>query len=225
MSHIPPARFSDALIEVAIDHGGVPQLLAILELNDSPAYRPLKALWARTKEDEGNFHKGVEDWFTGEMQRVSALYRHHIRKVLFIVALLVTMFFAVDSLEYVQDIVGDNAIRTEIAAEEAVAIPALGVLVATKCPKGVNRAECLSDVLRSPAIVKLFSHSPINMKFESGEPAMSWGGGLWLSRLFTLAHLPGYLITLLALMFGTSFWWNMLLPIIGFGERREKPAS
>ncbi|WP_170317312.1 hypothetical protein [Acrocarpospora corrugata] len=165
------------------------------------------------------FRKGVEDWFDGEMTRLTLLYRRYVRWAVGILSLLVTLLFSMDALEYGKTLLNDNAYRSAVAAFADQGEEALGP-IKDQCAPDTDTYTCVTEVLSTPAFVKIFAHAPVSATIPtSGSPAWSWRGGDWWDRLRTPSHWPGFLLTLVALLFGGPFWWDMLRRVTGLKSR------
>ncbi|MFF4778481.1 hypothetical protein ACFY05_37225 [Microtetraspora fusca] len=223
IAQIPPARFAVALMEIATDMGGVERLMRELDTLRSPLYRPLKAVWDRASHDVEAFRNGVADWFDGEMQRLTMLYRRYVRWVIAALSLLVTVIFGMDSLEYGKSLLNDSAYRSSVAAFAQSGAEALAPL-RERCASGEDTYSCVTDVLSTPAFVQIFTHAPVTveMSAEAG-PSWSWRGGDWWSRVASPSHWPGFLITLFALLFGAPFWWDVFRRVTGIRSRVSTP--
>ncbi|WP_432932138.1 hypothetical protein ACQPZZ_13745 [Microbispora sp. CA-135349] len=219
IADIPPARFAVAVMEIATEHGGVEVLMRDLDALKSPFSRPLKAVWDRASHDLEAFRRGVEDWFDGEMERLSLLYRRYVRWVLVALGLAVTLVFSMDSLEYGKTLLRDNAYRGAVSAFGQSGPEALEPL-REQCEPGQDTYACVTDVLSTPAFVKIFTHAPVSVTMDgSGGPAWAWHGGDWWRRVTSPGHWPGFLITLVALLFGAPFWWDILRRLSGLRTR------
>ncbi|MBO3745644.1 hypothetical protein J5X84_06135 [Streptosporangiaceae bacterium NEAU-GS5] len=219
---IPPNRFAVALMEIASERGGVANLVSDLSELQSPLYRPIKAVWDRSALDIDAFRKGVEDWFDGEMERLTLLYRRYVRWVIAVVGLLLTLGFAMDSLEYGKTLLNDQAYRSQVAAFGAQGAQALEPLT-KQCAAGEDPYTCVTDVLSTPAFVKVFAYAPVSVTVApGGSPKwrMDWGG--WWDRVRSPGHWPGFLITFFALLFGAPFWWDILRRVTGIRSRVAK---
>ncbi|MEV4297561.1 hypothetical protein [Microbispora rosea] len=223
IADIPPARFAVAVMEIATEHGGVEALMRDLDALKSPFSRPLKAVWDRASHDLEAFRHGVEDWFDGEMERLSLLYRRYVRWVIVALGLVVTLVFSMDSLEYGKTLLRDNAYRSAVTAFGEAGPQALEPL-REQCEPGQDPYACVTDVLSTPAFVKIFTHAPVSVTMDAADgPAWGWHGGDWWQRLASPAHWPGFLITLIALLFGAPFWWDILRRVSGL--RTRTPGS
>ncbi|MGW4423073.1 hypothetical protein [Streptosporangium sp. NPDC004631] len=230
ISDIPPERFSGAVLElVAAEEGGVEGLLAKLEAIGSPFAGHLRGVWEGAQRDMNRFRKGVEDWFDGEMQRLSTLYRRYVKWVVFTLALALTLLFSMDALEYGKTLLRDNAYRAAVAAIAGGGgdgTIALKDSLRDKCavPGSVEPYSCVTEVFSSPALVKIFDHAVLSVTIppdDTRDPSFGWNGGAWWSRLTTPGHWPGYLITVVALLFGATFWWDILRRLTGIRGSRS----
>jgi len=227
IADIPPARFSGAVMElVAAEKNGIEGLLAKLEAINSPLAGHLKGVWEGAQRDLPRFREGVEDWFNGEMQRLSMLYARYVRWVVFALGVVLTLAFGMDALEYGKTLLRDNAYRAGVSAiaggDEGYAA------LKDKCAGGeVGLAEpyrCVTESLSSPALVKIFDHAIVSITIppdDSADPSFHWNGGAWWDRLITPGHWPGYLLTMVALLFGASFWWDVLRRLTGVRGNRS----
>ncbi|WP_156080919.1 hypothetical protein [Microbispora rosea] len=225
IADIPPARFAVAVMEIATEHGGVEALMRDLDALKSPFSRPLKAVWDRASHDLEALRHGVEDWFDGEMERLSLLYRRYVRWVIVALGLVVTLVFSMDSLEYGKTLLRDNAYRSAVTAFGEAGPQALEPL-REQCEPGQDPYACVTDVLSTPAFVKIFTHAPVSVTMDAADgPAWGWHGGDWWQRLTSPAHWPGFLITLIALLFGAPFWWDILRRVSGLRTRTPGSTS
>ncbi|WP_067127965.1 hypothetical protein [Microtetraspora malaysiensis] len=224
IAQIPPARFAVALMEIATDMGGVERLMRELDTLRSPLYRPLKAVWDRASHDIEAFRNGVADWFDGEMQRLTMLYRRYVRWVIAVLSLLVTALFGMDSLEYGKSLLNDSAYRSSVAAFAQSGAEALAPLK-ERCASAEDTYSCVTDVLSTPAFAQIFTHAPVTVEMGAAAagPSWSWQGGDWWSRVASPSHWPGFLITLFALLFGAPFWWDVFRRITGIRSRVSTP--
>ncbi len=220
IADIPPARFAVAVLEIATEHGGVEALMRDLDALNSPLSRPLKAVWNRASHDLEAFRRGVEDWFDGEMERLTLLYRRYVRWVIAALGLLVTLLFGLDSLEYGKTLLQDNAYRSEVTAFAQSGPEALEPL-RERCAPAQDTYACVTDVLSTPAFVKIFTHAPVSVSMDAGGPAWEWHGEDWWRRLTTPGHWPGLLLTLVAVLFGAPFWWDILRRVSGMRSRSQ----
>ncbi|MBG0816226.1 hypothetical protein [Planomonospora sp. ID82291] len=223
IADIPPERFSGAVMElVSAEEGGVEGLLVKLEAVGSPLAGHLKGVWEGAQRDLGRFRKGVENWFDGEMQRLSTLYRRYVTWVVFALGVALTLLLGMDALEYGKTLLRDNAYRAAVTAVAEGGEEALAGL-RERCDPAVSADAlgCVTESFSSPALVRIFDHSIVSVSLppDGGDPSFNWNGALWWDRLLTPGHWPGYLLTVIALLFGAPFWWDVLRRMTGFRHR------
>jgi hypothetical protein len=228
IANIPPERFSGAVMELAsAEENGIEGLLAKLEAINSPLAGHLRGVWEGAQRDMGKFRKGVENWFDGEMQRLSMLYGRYVKLVVFALGVVLTLLFSMDALEYGKTLLRDNAYRTGVTAIAGGGGDGYAALRDKCAGSEVGVAEpygCVTESLSSPALVKIFDHALVSVTMppeDSDEPSFHWNGGAWWDRLITPGHWPGYLLTMVALLFGASFWWDVLRRLTGVRGQRS----
>lgn len=231
LSNIPPNRFAVALMEiVAGEHGGnVDALLTKLQKSKSPLHLPLRGLWGSASGNMEKLTENVAGWFDAEMDGLSVLYRRQLRWVLTVLATAVTLVVSVDALEFSKSVLRDDALRSEVVAvasgnpgalEElqagCVASAADGEVAAGAGREAPDPYGCVTNVLSSPALVAILANSPVSLSVPGdGNPSWSWNGREWGGRLADPGHWLGFALTILALLFGAPFWWDVLRRLAG----------
>lgn len=232
LSNVPPNRFAVALLEIVAGEydGRVDTFLAELKTAGSAMSGPLAALWQSVDNDLDKLREGIADWFDGEMSGLSALYRRQVRWVLTVLAVIVTLVISVDALEFGKSVLRDDALRREVVAVAAGNPDALRALQDTCVATGSGESAadqrsdpygCVTDVLSTPALVRILTNSPVALSLPAdGNPTWAWNIGAWWDRLADPGHWLGYALTVLALLFGAPFWWDVLRRLTGL-----KPGS
>ena len=233
ISQIPPTRFAAAILELAELKEGTTnefgQFLEKLRIGKSPLHGPVNSAWRAAQGDLVKFSSGVESWFDGEMQRMSRLYRHHTRWIVFWIALVVTLFTAFDALAYGRALLGDAAFRAEAVAvasgdpdkleelrDECVALQAEGEEGSDQGGDAVNPYTCVSDVLGNPSFVRILGDAAVSVDVSvEEEPNFNWNFRDWWQRTHSPPHWIGFILTVVALLFGGPFWWDILRRLTG----------
>ena len=125
-----------------------------------------------------------------------------------------------DAFEYGKMLLRDNAYRAGVAAIAGDA----GGLEALRARCGAEGRPdpyaCVTETLSSPALARVFENSMVSVRIpENGTPAIAWNLSTWADRLLTPGHWPGFLLSFVALLFGASFWWDLLRRLTGFRRR------
>ncbi|SDG23214.1 hypothetical protein SAMN05421505_102335 [Sinosporangium album] len=220
---LPPARFALAVMELAsAEPNGVEGLLDKLKLARSPLHGHLQGIWESVQADANRFRQEVEVWFDAEMGRLTLLYRRYVRWVVAALGLILTLLFSMDSLEYGKTMLRDHAFREGVAAIAGGGDQGLDALK-DRCTANADTADpytCVTETLSSPALVKIFDNAVAGVAVpQDGDPHITWNVGPWWDRLTTPGHWPGFLVTFVALLFGASFWWDILRRLTGIRAR------
>ncbi|GIH25031.1 hypothetical protein Aph01nite_33410 [Acrocarpospora phusangensis] len=219
IKRISPNLFARAMAEIVEELGGAEQAVVRLRAGGNPFSRSLHLIRQKAGDDVEKLHQAMEEWFTIQDQFVSGLFRRHLLRVIMVVAFGLTCLFAVDTLAYVQDIVNDNALRAHLASDGGIddaAVPSM-----MPCPPGGPADVCVAMELGRPALIEVFAHSPVRLTFPPyGPPTLVLDVEGWWDRLTDSNHWLGYGVTFVALAIGSSFWWNVVLSIVGMRPRR-----
>jgi len=160
---------------------------------------------------------------------MSRLYRHHTRWIVFWIALVVTLFTAFDALAYGRALLGDAAFRAEAVAvasgdpdkleelrDECVALQAEGEEGSDQGGDAVNPYTCVSDVLGNPSFVRILGDAAVSVDVSvEEEPNFNWNFRDWWQRTHSPPHWIGFILTVVALLFGGPFWWDILRRLTG----------
>lgn len=174
----------------------------------------------------------VANWFDREMEQLSALYRRNGRFLLAILAVPVVLFFQANTIGIISDLRSDVALRTAIA-NQAVATAGAGSLqdvVKAKCGQtgeasgeldsarvvqlAEERLDCaksiVQDTQKTMLIVPDLDRIRTMDASDGGLSMWDW----WEYEIRDWGWI-GRLITLVALMFGAQFWFDILRRLVG----------
>lgn len=174
----------------------------------------------------------VANWFDREMEQLSALYRRNGRFLLAILAVPVVLLFQANTIGIISDLRSDVALRTAIA-NQAVATADAGSLqdvVKAKCGEtgeasgeldsaqavqlAKERLDCaksiVQDTQRTMLIVPDLDRIRAMDSNDGGLSMWDW----WEYEIRDWGWI-GRLITLVALMFGAQFWFDILRRLVG----------
>lgn len=174
----------------------------------------------------------VANWFDRKMEQLSALYRRNGRFLLAILAVPVVLLFQANTIGIISDLRSDVALRTAIA-NQAVATADAGSLqdvVKAKCGEtgeasgeldsaqavqlAKERLDCaksiVQDTQRTMLIVPDLDRIRAMDSNDGGLSMWDW----WEYEIRDWGWI-GRLITLVALMFGAQFWFDILRRLVG----------
>ena len=229
VSQVPPKRMALAVMEVldGVYNGDLDVFLEALRSARSPFVGPLEAIVADAAGDRDRLRAGIDSWFDSEMVRLTAVYRRHTRWAIGAIASVVTLFVGFDAMQYAGSILEDQAKREQLVAattrgNQAQLWQLCGEPSADK-PE-VDTVECFSSVIGHPALSDAFGTSLIRFH-PSGDAKMSVNASSWSKQVRNLAHWPGFVITVVAIVFGAPFWWEVLRRLMGMRTRRPSAAN
>lgn len=223
---IPSQLFSQALVEAATkDAADVKQAIDDFISSDAPdsLRRQLRVLWASAGQDVSRFRHEVEDWFDGQMARLSVIYKQQVRIVLgvFGVVLAVVGFgfgLRTDAFGLVRDLQHDADFRTVVtSAGTSAASTDLANAgcrpsnTTTTSTMNVDAEQSTTECeIRGLALLK-----GIDVSLHGGGPKRT---ASVLGRFEYLYHpgaLVGVLVTGVAISFGSTFWYSVLQRLVG----------
>ena len=234
-SYIPARTFSAAVFDLIIpdaDHKTtLTQIRAnVAQIEQFPALtEPLQSLLKQSEDSVEKFREAVEAWYDNHMDRVSGWYKRHIAKWSLAVGVILVLALNVNSIGIATTLFSDQQMRTAVAA---IATDA------THCDEkdGVALTECL-DSYRQQLLDAQKAGLPIGWKVvtpcqaEDANCDIFARYGLvtptegWFGSWQPVLALLGWLITVVALVPGARFWFDLLAKMGSLRTTGPKPAE
>jgi hypothetical protein len=195
-SYIPSRTFASALLGLAYPDSttglaAAPQPLTVTidKITNEELRKALLALYHASQRDAVRFRRSVEQWYDDQMERVSGWYRRRVQKVLFVVALVLTIFLNADTLRIAKQLWEQPTTRAALVRQ------------ATATGEGTidDAKKATKDLKKLP--VPLGWHLTRSSGHRSALPAR-WD--------YYPEKFVGLLLTVLALMLGAPFWFDLL---------------
>jgi hypothetical protein len=193
-SYIPPRTFADTLLDliVPVTDGGNRVLNDIRteivnKLDDnSELKKTFLILMESAGDDIQKFKVNIETWFNNAMDRAAGWYKRKVQKIIFVLAIIITVIANADTFEIAKALSNDPALREVIVtqAEEFAKQPS----VSERDPS--KRLESTMDELQQLGIPLGWSDTPPDI--------------CWIQKIF------GLLLTALAVSLGAPFWFDIL---------------
>jgi hypothetical protein len=163
----------------------------LAELDNKDLSEALLALYRTAGKDAAEFRHVTAQWFDDAMERVSGWYRRRIQVILAVIATFVVLLLNADTLATGRVLWRDDAARAAVVAqaEEAAGRDA-----------GETDAE--------QAIRELDLPLGWNLSFGEAPTDLPNDWVAWFAKLAGLA------LTVIALMFGAPFWFDLLSKIV-----------
>lgn len=239
--HIPAPVFSHTLLEMALATPGatpIDQIRSYVDgLGDIPMKPQLEAVLATAGDDVNQFRAGVEQWFDGQMSRLSGIYRAQVRVILTVIGIAVAVVgFGIgmrsDALGLVGDLQHDGNFRTFVvgAATDAAQtdLARAGGCDVTTSAAGAPATTGTSVNLPACQFRGVTALKSIDLSFHDSSPAANAGIGQRLGFLAPWRHwraFLGVLITGIAISLGSSFWYSALKRLVGLQGGGQRPAG
>jgi hypothetical protein len=228
INHIPTSVFSQAIMEMAPLATGADGKISdfVEQLPDGRFKNQLRAIAKVAQDDVKAFRDGIEDWFDGQMARLSAIYRSQVRLVVTLLGVVIalgafTLGLRVDSLRLMSDLQRNENLRTAYASTgTAVAGATNADLAAKGCPPaaGATTTTVAPDIVCvANGLGKVKGIDVAFARAEPSHPGQSLGAGIVdrLSSLYDWRRVVGLLVTMAAISFGAPFWWDVLRRLVG----------
>ncbi|MFQ5684302.1 MAG: hypothetical protein ACE5HC_13660 [Candidatus Binatia bacterium] len=209
-SYVPARNFAVALLDVLKDPnasgGPLTEARATVDnLPHGPVRKALAGLIDTAQGDIAQVRKNIETWFDDSMDRVSGWYKRNAHKWMVGIALGLTIFMNVDSVEISRRLWKDPQLRAQVVAQ--------------------------ADVLVDKNATELEKETIKNLQQELNELPVGWDipslKSLGANPWSLIPKVVGLILTTIAVSLGAPFWFdglNKLLNIRAAGRRPEKAA-
>lgn len=190
----------------------------------SPFQAFLLRLANRGSLEPDEIKQAIQDWYKSVNDRVSIEFRGKTQKVLFVTALGMTLLLNADTLQFVNRLAQDSALRKSVAdAASSIAVekskpvaPAAPGAAPNMASAAVPADAAQAEIERLNIPLKWTEADWDQLKgiisvHDSGKLA----GGVYKAL--------GLIVTALALTMGAEFWYNLLKQIITI--RQDKPKD
>ena len=173
---------------------------------DNPDLRKaLSALMQQAGNDYEQLLAVTDGWFNAQMDRVSGWYKRKSQYIVAAIALVVVLVSGLDSVEIATRLSSDPAMRAEFSAEVARTVPTASTQQGganTLSPAALEALATEGNAQAQSNFASFFHVSPTGDKWR---------------------HLPGMLVTLVALMLGGPFWFDLLSSLVNVRGAGRKP--
>jgi hypothetical protein len=245
-SYIPSERFAAALTDALTGDQPLNDVQALKAGIDSigerqdPARRQLTVLFDVAKGDPDVFRARVAEWFEEGMDRVSGWYKRDVQRQTYAMAVVVVLALNLDSVQLINRLWSDAGFRTAAVEQARARIAATGVAeVPVMEYTGGDSPETGEPVLtRMASLTDSETQMLTSLRGwtdDRGRLAADLvlrGDTLgvrsaWLAGT-VLTHLPGWIITVLAIGLGAPFWFDLLnrfMNLRNTGRAADEPRS
>jgi hypothetical protein len=232
-SYLPPKTVATVLLDIVAPAGGANRFAdarrQIDSLADPKLKKALQAIADRADNDIEALRKGVEDWYSNTMDRVSGWYKSHSQHWLMVFGLLLAVSLNVDTLRITRELWENPAARSELVRAATEMVQATGdkdvkaQLAAIKAaPTAEERAklqEKLNLQVGSAAEAAQRAAIPLGWSRKQIEEIRNW-------TVFDFAaKVAGLLVTAAAIALGAPFWFDLINKMIDVRSSGRKPEA
>lgn len=215
-SYVPAADFATALLHtVRIEGtgtlaGDVAQGVAALP--QGPLRQALTAMLVEAGGDWTRLRANVEAWFDNAMDRLSGTYKRFSQGATFLVALLLALYFQLDSIAVVERLQVDSAMRAALVQQASAAVEA-GRNAPALTAASVGGSSADGRIASAAQVRDQLTDAASLAGLPRTRDAEGW-----------LRYLIGILVTALAGMLGAPFWFGLLQKLVDLRGTGPKPA-
>jgi hypothetical protein len=137
------------------------------------------------------------------------------------IAFVITAFVGFDSMDYAGSLLDDQAKREQLVSAASSGDQEQLRQVCTSA----STADCFSSVIGQPALADAFGTSLLRFQPTGNDAKISVNVSTWSKQVFSPGHVPGMAITIVAMLFGAPFWWEVLRRLMGMRTRRPSAAD
>jgi hypothetical protein len=214
-SYIPAKSFAEAVVDLLVpDATGEITMATVSKgveaLPEKMAtFKPsLQALVKNAGSDIGVFRDSVERWFDYEMDHVSREYKRHVAKITLVAGAIFVVLFNINALTIGRYLYSGSTVNSALTS---VAVSS------NKCPATEDPLECLVDFKTHLSLVVQvpIGWTPVaDCLTRSARCNWSDKYGIFSQHGHSLGQaavtLIGLLLTIVALLPGARFWFNLL---------------
>ena len=172
----------------------------------------------------------IQNWYNSYMDRVTGWYKRKVKKNIFVVSAIVTLFFNLNFFTLSKTIYADTKLRNTL------------VSMADSVSKEQNPITALQNKLKNDSTVLgeidpdvlLGVELPIGWKIsvnDAGTERKTWVGkafrfiGYFFENHFTVKNIIGWLIFIMALSLGAPFWFDVMRKLVNVRNAGISPQQ
>lgn len=197
---------------------------SVLKIENRALKESLLGILKSTEEDLGKFRRGIEEWYDDHMDRVSGWYKRRVSWITFFAGAALVILLNVNAIAIARTLYLDADTRTAVAA----------IVNSTPCQENdetcIDKLTSETTALTAAGLPLGWRSLPANCPMSKPE-CTSWAAynnipdstkDLPVVVAETLLLLAGWAITIVALIPGARFWYDLLARIGGL--RKGSPS-
>ncbi len=230
-SYISATSFAEAVIDMLVPTGtGQETMMAAVAASagrlpgDMPFKTSLEALINNADGDVSRFRASVERWYDDHMARVSGWYKRRVAKITLAVGAILVLLLNINTLTIGRTLYGDSTVNAAVSSVAAKV---------TNC-KNQSDPSCLAGLQAELSAATTAGlpvgwgtvrdctapHARCDWLDQRGIFSRHGGSGWQL-----LLAIAGFLVTIIALVPGARFWFDLLSKLGSLRASGPKPAT
>ena len=204
--------------------------------------RVFSALLAESERDVEKLKVNMETWFDNSMERVSGWYKRKSQWVHLVLAAALTVGINVDSIQIVQNLSRDSALRDSLVAQAQTYAKQNPPPTDANSPESYQQLLARLNDLNLPIgwwiapATNPANAAAVDVQRRAAEaghriaPFVSWGdlrsSASWNKLAQAVGfHVWGWLLTAIAVSLGAPFWFDMLNKVINLRSSGKAPEE
>lgn len=188
-----------------------------------------QSIWIDSQGDVEQFRSHLETWFDETMERATGWYKKKIQIALFVISLIITISFNVDTIQIASKLNKDPKLREQVVQQANEYLKTHKDLQAgTDTAKLSATDKELNGKLRQKGealILKADSLLNTDIAKANGLLGLGFSTIDWCHPRAWLMSLLGCLITTLAISLGAPFWFDLLNKLMKLRSSGPAPSS
>jgi len=230
--YIPARSFAEAVVDVLVpDATGATSMTTIRAAVDalpdsmSTFKTSLQALAKGAGQDTELFRASLEHWYDNHMARVAGWYKRRVAVITLVAGATLVVAANINAVTIARTLYTDDDVRTAVSAVAAQS---------TACPAGQDQQTCLQNLETQ---LSAASSAGVPIGWETvPECATATSGCNWWDRRGIFDHhggsgwrvallFIGFVLTIIALVPGARFWFDLLSRLGSLRSTGPKPPG
>ena len=227
-SYIAPSAFALTIMDLVTKPGSInfdDLENGIKELPDGCVKTALLAAIQTAGKDLTKAQTAIENWFNGAMDRVSGWYTRRKQLVSVVPAAILTIFVNADSLSMANKLWVNPTLRQEIVNRAQADKDKVQKLMSAAYPDPNNptKAEVRQPDDKSVLTSQSLLREVGDLVGWKTEFAVVHNRDLGATIAGSFAHIPGWILTMIAVSLGAPFWFDALNRIMNIRAAGKSP--
>jgi hypothetical protein len=231
---IPPADAATRAIADAVAGlaGAEPVGTLAAEIAKLPAGSALQtallSIVARAGGDLDKVTQGLAQWYDDAMDRLSGVYKRRVQKFILVWATIIVLAFNLDAVSVTRTLWGDGSVRSVVVSTAEADAGTGGVTGGVTGGTGATESGGSGPASVADVTAAADRAAEAVRNTSALDLPIGWGGHgprrLPTTAAGWLLKVLGWIISILALLMGAPFWFDLLGKLVNMRNSGPKPA-